>query len=462
MGAELARTGDSLHGGDIGSRSSNPFARGTVLLMLGIGFAAFVALLYAIGAGGALRSSNNGAAHGASVSSIGYSALARLLEKTGTPVRYGRSSEAVRQQDLLIITPELGADPEELAALVNQRAFIGPTMIILPKWLVTPQKGLTTGWVQLESPFAAPQSSALISQLVEAQTRLEGMDDAEAEADAEADDSQNSRRSEPVTPAARAAMMRRALASRITISGEKLKTIRADPATGRARVAVIDDGGWYPALDRTAPDNPDDTSGIDRDRYPVVIVADADLMNNLGLARRDTAREALQLVDASWSGGGQGVVFDLTQNGLGTSENLLSVAFRPPFVGAVASLVLAAIAFGWIAFFRFGPALADEQPFGFGKTGLVKGSAGLIRRLGREHLLAEAYADLVRDRAARALGLAPGLAHDKVDLRLARVAADTDGRSFATLDAQMRAARDRGDILSAARALHIWKKDRLG
>jgi hypothetical protein len=257
-------------------------------------------------------------------------------------------------------------------------------------------------------------------------------------------------------------MMKQALKSRVTISGEKLRTVLADRATGKAQIVVIDDGGWYPSLDPDAPDSPDDNPAAQRGRYPVVIVADADLMNNKGLADRNTARQALRLIDATWSGGGEGVVFDLTQNGLGASENLLSVAFRPPFVGAVISLGLAAIAFGWMAFCRFGPALAETRPFGFGKTALVKGSAGLVRRLGRDHLVAPAYADLLRERAARALGLPPMLPHDQVDARLALVPADDDGRSYDQLTADMRAARDRPGILSAARALHGWKKERIG
>ena len=92
--------------------SANPFARGAVLLMFAVGFAAFIALLYALGAGGALRSANNGQAHGASSSLVGYSALAHLLEKTGTRVSYGRNPAALSQQDLLIVTPQLGSDPE--------------------------------------------------------------------------------------------------------------------------------------------------------------------------------------------------------------------------------------------------------------------------------------------------------------------------------------------------------------
>lgn len=430
----------------------NPFARGTVLLMLAIGSAAFLALLYAIGAGGSLRSGGNGAAHGASASSIGYSALGRLLEQTGTRVSYGRTPDALQQQDLLIVTPEVSADPGELAALVKQRAFTGPTIIILPKWQAIPEQGLRSGWVRLESPLIALQSPRVLAELVAARTRLEGLDDAMFSIPAI---QQN-------LPERRAAMMAQALKSRVTIAGDRLRTVLRDQATGMARVAVVVDGGWYPSLDSNAPQDPDAIPGIERGRYPVVIVADADLMNNLGLANRNTARQALQIVDATWSGGGEGVVFDLTQNGLGTSENLLSVAFRPPFVGAIVSLVLAAMTFAWMAFCRFGPALAEAQPFGFGKAALVGGGAALIRRLGREHLVAPVYADLVRERAARALGLSSGLAHDQIDDRLAKISPDAEGRDYATLSQDMRIARDRAGIVSAARALHAWKKERVG
>jgi len=441
-------------GGAVGAGpgGGNPFARGTVLLMVAIGFAAFLGLLYAIGAGGSLRPTDNGAAHGASASSVGYAALGRLLEKTGTQVQYGRSPSALQGQDLLIVTPEPSADPMELAALVNQRAFAGPTIIILPKWTVTPEEGLKSGWVRLDSPFVALQSSQVLSELIPVQTKIEGLDNAFIPVPF----------IQPEQPQNRGAMMKQALKSRITITGDRLKTVIADGPTGKARVAVIDDGGWYPSLDAGATQTPDDDPQIERGRYPVVIVADADLMNNLGLANRDTARQALQLIDAAYSGGGQKVVFDLTQNGLGTSDNLLSVAFRPPFLAAVICLALAAIAFGWIAFHRFGPALAEAQPFGFGKTALINSSAGLIRRMGRDHLVAPAYADLVRDRAARALGLPPALASEEVEARLAMVAPDSDGRKFEALVAAMRAARTRPDIAAAARALNAWKKERIG
>jgi hypothetical protein len=441
MAAEMAAEG-----------SANPFARGAVLLMFAIGFAAFVALLYALGAGGALKSGNNGQAHGASSSLVGYSALAHLLEKTGTNVSFGRNPAALSQQDLLIVTPQLGSDPEELQAMVEQRAFTGPTIIILPKWQVTPLDGMQRGWVQLDSTFAALQAPQVLSRLVAVKTRIEGVDSRFA----------SMLFVQPDRADEKTAMLKQALKSRVTISGDKLKTVLADKATGAARVALIDDGGWYPSLDPDAPDEAPQAPGVQQGRYPVVIVADADLMNNLGLANRKTAEQALNIIDSAWSGGGEGVVFDLTQNGLGASENLLSVAFRPPFVGAVASLVLAAIAFAWMAFFRFGPPLSEERPFGFGKAALVKGSAGLVRRLGREHLIGPAYADLLRDRAARALGLPPALPVDEIDARLALVPADESGRSYDQLLQDMRSARDRPAIAAAARALYGWKKERMG
>lgn len=435
-----------------GSGGGNPFARSTVLLMLAIGFAAFLALLYAIGAGGALRPSNNGAAHGASVSSVGYAALARLLEQTGTEVAYGRSASGLQGQDLLIVTPGPGADPKALTALVLQRAFSGPTMIILPKWTTSREEGFTSGWVRLDSPFEALQGPYLLSGLLKVDVAIEGLDAAFAARPFV----------QPTEQQDRIRLVRQGLKSRVVITGDRLKTVIADKQTGKARVAVIDDGGWYPALDASAVDDPKDDPKIEQGRYPVVIVADADLMNNMALANRETARQALALIDASYSGGGQKVVFDLTQNGLGTTDNLLTVAFRPPFLAAVICLALAAIAFGWIAFHRFGPPIAEAQPFGFGKTALVTGSAGLIRRMRRDHLVAPAYADLVRDRAARGLGLSPSMPHEEVEARLTLVAPDADGHSFEELGAKMRAARDRPGILSAARALHAWKKERIG
>ena len=66
------------------------------------------------------------------------------------------------------------------------------------------------------------------------------------------------------------------------------------------------------------------------------------------------------------------------------------------------------------------------------------------------------------DRAARALGLPSALPAEQVDARLSLVPADSDGRDYETLIANLRSARDRPAIAAAARAFYRWKKERMG
>ena len=119
------------------SSQVNPFRRTTIIIMFAVGFAAFVALLYGLGMGDPLASGKNGEAHGASNSIVGYKALASLLEKTGVPVQYSRSQAGMDNKGLLVLTPGPFTPAEEIDAVVQQRAYIGPTMIILPKWPAT-------------------------------------------------------------------------------------------------------------------------------------------------------------------------------------------------------------------------------------------------------------------------------------------------------------------------------------
>ncbi|MEP0642690.1 DUF4350 domain-containing protein, partial [Parasphingorhabdus sp.] len=129
------------------SVQSNPFQRTTIIIMFAVGFAAFVLLLYGLGMGNRLASGNNGEAHGASNSSVGYKALANLLENTGIPVRYSRSKAGLEKAGLLVLTPRPNASAEDIDAIVQQRAYVGPTMIILPKWQVSKSQTLQKGWV---------------------------------------------------------------------------------------------------------------------------------------------------------------------------------------------------------------------------------------------------------------------------------------------------------------------------
>ena len=192
------------------------------------------------------------------------------------------------------------------------------------------------------------------------------------------------------------------------------------------------------------------------DPYPVVIVAEPDLINNYGLANAANAELAISLMDVLGESGEEGepmpVVFDLGLNGLGDSTNLLTLAFRPPFLAATIALLLALVVVGWRGFARFGPPQMDRREQGFGKRGLVESSSGFLRRVARGHLLTGRYEELMRGRIARRLALRPAQQSDEaIDAALARRL--PSGQTFSHAAKTLRRAKGPQQTLKAARAL---------
>ncbi|NBC88631.1 MAG: DUF4350 domain-containing protein, partial [Alphaproteobacteria bacterium] len=181
-----------------------------------------------------------------------------------------------------------------------------------------------------------------------------------------------------------------------------------------------------------------------------VIVAEPDIVNNWGLADPARAAAALALVRAAGFGEDTRVVFDLTLNGFSGAQNLLSLAFRPPFLAATLCLILALLVVGWRAFMRFGAVAASVPETGFGKQRLVRNGAGLVLRAKRLRLLTQPYAALARRRIARALGLR----HADDEAIDAALAARLPGEPpFSARARTLRDAEAPDDILRAARAL---------
>jgi hypothetical protein len=107
--------------------------------------------------------------------------------------------------------------------------------------------------------------------------------------------------------------------------------------------------------------------------------------------------------------------------------------------------------------FRFGPASSEGRAVALGKAALVENSAGLFRLARREAAVGPAYADLIRESAAHASGVGPSLHGEALDLYLDRVSPPE--ATFSLLAGRAAAARNRFDLLAAARALFSWKKD---
>ncbi|MEH6791073.1 DUF4350 domain-containing protein [Parasphingorhabdus sp.] len=425
------------------SRQANPFQRTTIMILFVVGFAAFVALLYGLGMGDPGTGSRNGEAHGASSSVVGYKALASLLEKTGVPVQYSRSQAGIDNAGLLILTPGPFTPSKEIDAVVEERAYIGPTLIILPKWQVATSDKLKRGWVMRGDLLGGEPGEHMLSGL--AKVRISAGD--QRPAGQTAASAVGSVVDIPERP--------------VTMSGETIRTVVRGPASGSALVGYLDDGGVYAQLDRLDESRVTDPDAVHESLFPVVIVADADLFNNGGMASEQTARHALALVRAAATASDGSVTFDLTFNGLGSAQNLLTLAFVPPFLSATICLITAALAAAWMAFNRFGPPAMERRSIDFGKTALVSNSASFIARMRRGHLVTKPYAALIRAQAVVALGISAQADDPEIDQRLDELG-EKDGNRFTALYEQLIRARKPEDIANGAASLHAWKKEFIG
>ena len=424
-------------------RRASPFSPAAVLGLVGIGTALFVALLWMIGAGFVHGPLNNGGAHGAGKGLTGYAALSALLERQGWEVSLARGQAELARPGLVILTPPPDADGKVIAKIVEQRRRIGPTLVITPKWRSVPvggggvkALGAKTGWVALVGT-APPDWKGFLDDV------------SVSLAPARGEPAWFGQGTSGTLPDGRAVL---------SGHGDTVVPLVALRPEGRVLAGYVAGGGRWPQLETLAlqegaeldADLPED-GGI----YPLVVVFEPDLLDNYGMARRETALEALRLVEASAASSPRRVTFDLTLNGFARSPNLLTLAFTPPFLAATLCFLIAALLVGWGAFLRFGPALAPPQ-IAYGKRQLVANTAGLVRRSKRLHLLGPPYAALVRERLVRALALPhradPAAREAAIDRALAMRAPDSE--PFSTAAAALRAARRPAELLRAARALH--------
>ncbi|MEP2101435.1 MAG: hypothetical protein ABJP02_02275 [Parasphingorhabdus sp.] len=454
------------------SVQANPFKRTTIIIMFAIGFAAFVALLYGLGAGDRLSSGNNGRAHGASNSLVGYKALANLLEKTGREVQLSRNAAGFNKPGLLIVTPNAYAEADKIAEVIQERAYVGPTMIILPKWNVatTNLVGMESkkGWAQRLGTVASDSGVQMLSEIVDIELQTispeedekanEGKSDAVIASERQSTESKFNT-SEIADSAVGDAIPLPEI--HITMTGDYLRNIVEDPENGESLIGYVDDGGIYDSLEGLDPSQITADDEIDASYYPVVIVADADLMNNTGMGNKRIARHAYDLITALEAQTDGPIIFDLTFNGLGSSDNLLTLAFKPPFLSATICLIIAALAAAWMAFNRFGPPVREQRSIDFGKTALVNNSAGFIHRMQRERLVADPYGEMIRSEAIDAIGLSPGADREELDRKLDMLG-EVGGSRFSELLHNLNQAQNSRETAEHAAALYNWKKELIG
>lgn len=406
-----------------------PFSRGAVIALVVVGFALFLALLVLIGRGDSpLADTQNGGAHAAAKGLNGYAGFTRLLAASDYRITRSRSPEGLKTRGVLVLTPPASADPEMLGDVLEKRRNLGPTLVILPKWRTSPPPQnlpreaaakFQRGWVILQGAETAPWPAALPAPF--------GFTHNLAQA-TETDRS----------PAPRWG----GLGQAGVLPARPVGYAEGD---GSHEAIITDAAGRALAL-RTGlePIAPATTS------QPVIFLAEPDLANNFALADPARAAVALALIAELDRDGSRDVTFDLTLNGFGGAENLLTLAFRPPFLAATLCLIMALVLVFWRAMLRFGPATVAAPAHAFGKQQLVENGAGLILRAKRWGLLGAPYARAAERRLARALGL---VRHDPASLDAALAVRAPQEEPFSTRAARLESATTPTTILSAAQAL---------
>ncbi len=387
----------------------------TVAAMVVAGLVAFGLFLVLLAYADDLSPRGDGRGHAMSSSAIGCRGPVRLVALGGGNPQMARSDEQQMTEDLLVGIVEERAQPETLRALLARRATL-PTLVVLPKWDVIPDRE-RPGWVHLLGPLP-PQALA---------PRLEALGELEID--------------------------RRRAPSRTAEGLDFLGKIRM-PAP--EMVQTVSGGNLTPLVAAGA----DSVLVAQLPDAPHYVVADPDLLNNHGLADAERARAELALLAQLNSTGAATVSFDLLLNGLGRQRNALQLAFEPPFLPLALILVVAAILAGLHGAARFGPAAEEAPAPPFGKSALVENSATLLRMARREPATGGAYAALVREAAARDSGAHLALSGSELDDYPDR-ASPAARPPCSALARPARRADGRNDLVAAARALFQWKKDLL-
>jgi hypothetical protein len=188
------------------------------------------------------------------------------------------------------------------------------------------------------------------------------------------------------------------------------------------------------------------------------VLADPDLLNNQGLADIDTARAGMAVLQML--SGQDGVVFDVTLDGLGQGRSLARLMLEPPWLAATLCVLAATLLTGWQALARFAAPHVEGRAIALGAAALVDNSAGLIRMGGKEAALAPDYAATTFGLVAKAGGapVAAGAGPQEIDW-LARAAERRCLADPQTLAAEAAAVRTHEQLLAVAGKLYQWRRE---
>lgn len=385
----------------------------TVVLLLAVGIIGFVALMLGTAYEAPTESTNGSSAHALSNGATGYSGIIQLARAIGKDTRVLRDQSQLAANGLLILTPPLGSTP--LGDILVRRSSM-PTLVVLPKWSTAPIRPAgRPGWVMRWGLIDKSEPEGVLAP------------------DFKFTVTRSKSGGRPLHSAGWITKDFGFAAPRPlqTISGAKVKPLLTDE-DGRIVLGEIGDKSLY-------------------------VLADPDLLSNMGMREESQARAAIDLLDTLNQDGDRDWDFDVTLAGLGAAKNPLRLAFDPPFLAMTLAIVVVMLLAGWQAFARFGPPVHRARAIAFGKTALVDNAAALIRKAGRQTRLGGRYVEAIRERAIVAFGVPSRLRGPAIDAYLDKIS----GRSrFTDLARAVDDADDKASLVAAARALHDWQKEK--
>lgn len=391
--------------------AASPFRARTVLLLIAAGVALMLGFLLVSGYGGLVDRQRGNTPSPTSRFATGFRALSDLVEQSGGTVAMSGDAAARPQRGLLILTPNLQTKPAELeAALKDAAGETAPVLIVLPKWATAPKELQP----HREERLSAISASTLVRMLA------------------------------PVT----SVTVRHSPKVRLTYP----TSLDLRPFRTPERLQSLDGDKLYSLI--AAPDGSAVLGEVPGKH--IYILADPDLLNNFGLAHRQNAQAAIALLAALDPDNPGTINFDtMLPYGAG-GRNLVQLMFEPPFLGVTLALFAAALLAGIAAWARFGPPRREPRVLDFGKRALIENIVGLARRAGRTREGGGAFADAIRDWAARRLALPRTLQGEALDAHLDALPAQTP---YAASAERLRTAKTEAELLHAAQKLDDWRKE---
>ena len=405
----------SLAPGDAQPAEREAFSGRTIFALVLVGVVALAGFAVLATYAPELRGRSNGGANALSSSAVGYRGAQIMLRALDTPARVSRTRPTPRLLSAagLVMTPGPGTTAAELGG------FPGPlrTLIVLPKWRTAPDP-VRPGFVR---------KVGLLPDMSWAGRMLSSVAPGSAVA---------------VEPGLSRPVLRGAGSP--FAPGTYLPVGRMDG------LQTISGPGWRPALV--------DARGravlaISKAHPDVFILADPDLLNNQGLS--DIAKARVSMAVLQMLSGENGVVFDVTLNGLGRGRSLARLMLEPPWLAATLCLLGAALLMGWQALASFGAPAHEGRAVALGAAALVDNSAGLIRMARKEAAFAPDYAQTTRELVLKSVGVAPGGADD--DDWLARTAERRGLADPQILSSEAARVKTRDELMAIAHELYRWR-----